>query len=138
MRDSADVAHVRDALATALSDPTLELLYREDADGGWHDGHGRAVAWPPVTARGRAVTVVGGEDEARAVAMIHDIALRDDEELLAGVNNMILSAWRHERLVLDLAWRRPAWRALAVASPKRPTSSARGSNTTSMTAPSSG
>ena len=102
MRDSADATHVRDALATALSDPTLELLYRDDAHSGWHDGRGRAVAWPPAPARGRALTVVGGEEEDRAVAMLHDVALRDDEELLAGVNSMILSAWRHEHLVSDL------------------------------------
>ena len=34
--------------------------------------------------------------------MIHDAALRDDEELLAGVNGMVMTAWRHERLLVDL------------------------------------
>ena len=47
MRDSASAAQVRDALATALSDPTLELLYRDDAGCGWRDASGCDVAWPP-------------------------------------------------------------------------------------------
>jgi signal transduction histidine kinase len=104
LRDSANGVQVQDALATALSDPTLELLYDDDdAHGGWRDTRDRRVAWPPALGHGRAVTVVGGEDGVRAVAMIHDAALRDDEELLAGVNSMVLSAWRHERLLFDLS-----------------------------------
>ena len=103
LRDSADAVQIRDALATALSDPTLELLYHDDARGGWSDARGRGVAWPPALADGRAVTVVGGEAGARAVAMIHDDALRDDEELLGAVNSMVLSAWGQERLLADLS-----------------------------------
>jgi signal transduction histidine kinase len=103
LRDSATAVQVRDALATALSDPTLELLYRDDPRRDWRDAHGDAVAWPPALGSGRAVTVVGGEDGVRAVAMIHDVALRDDTELLAGVNSMVLNAWRHERLLVDLS-----------------------------------
>jgi signal transduction histidine kinase len=103
LRDSATTVQVRDALATALSDPTLDLLYRNDARCGWRDADGCSVAWPPALGYGQAVTVVGGEDGARAVAMIHDVALRDDQELLAGVNSMVLSAWRHERLLVDLS-----------------------------------
>jgi signal transduction histidine kinase len=100
---SANGAQVQDALARALSDPTLELLYDDGARGAWRDTCGQRVAWPPALGRGRAVTVVGGEDGVRAVALIHDAALRDDEELLAGVSSMVLSAWRHECLLLDLS-----------------------------------
>jgi signal transduction histidine kinase len=103
LRDSANGLQVRDALAMALSDPTLELLYDDEARDGWRDAHGRGVAWPPALGYGRAVTVVGGEDGVRAVAMIHDATLRDDEELLVGVNSMVLSAWRHECLLVDLS-----------------------------------
>ena len=102
LRESANAVQVRDVLAAALSDPTLELLYRDDARGGWRDAEGRDVAWPPAVGARRAVTMVGGEDEARAVAMLHDVALCDDEELLAGVNSMVFGAWRYERLRLDL------------------------------------
>ena len=102
LHDSANGVQIHDALARALSDPTLELLYEDGERGGWSDAHGRCVAWPPAVGDGRAVTLVGGEDGVRAVAMIHDAALCDDEELLAGVNSMVLSAWRQERLLLDL------------------------------------
>jgi signal transduction histidine kinase len=102
LRENASGAGVHDALATALRDPTLELLYEDEARGGWRDARGRTVAWPPEHGHGRAVTIVGDEDGARAVAMIHDAALCEDEELLDGVSSMVLSAWRHERLVSDL------------------------------------
>jgi signal transduction histidine kinase len=103
--ESANAEQVEVALATALSDPTLELLYhdQDDARGGWRDVRGRRVEWSPALGHGRALTVVGGEDGVRSVAMIHDAALCDDEELLAGVNSMVLSAWRHERLLFDLS-----------------------------------
>jgi signal transduction histidine kinase len=103
LRDGTNPVQMRDGLATALSDPTLELLYGDDAFDGWRDGSGRAVDWPPALARGRAITIVGDERGSPAVAMIHDRVLCDDEELLAGVNNLVLSAWRHERLVSELS-----------------------------------
>jgi signal transduction histidine kinase len=102
LSDSASPMQMRDALARTLSDPTLELLFFDDGLGGWRDARGRKSAWPPTAGPGRAVTVVGGKDGVPEVAMIHDATLRDDEELLAGVKVMVLSAWRHERLISEL------------------------------------
>jgi signal transduction histidine kinase len=103
LRESATGVQVQRALATVLSDPTLDLLYEAGARDGWRDTRGRPVAWPPEPGPGRAVTVAGDDDGVRAVAMIHDAALRDDEELLDGVTGMVLSAWRHECLLCDLS-----------------------------------
>jgi signal transduction histidine kinase len=102
VRDSASPAHLRDALATTLSDPTVEVLFFDDALGRWRDARGGDVEWPPDPGLGRAVTVVGGTDAVPAVAMIHDEAMRADEELLAGVNDIVLGAWQHERLIAAL------------------------------------
>ena len=37
------------------------------------------------------------------MVLIHDVALRDDQELLDGVSDLMLAAGRHERIVADLA-----------------------------------
>jgi len=89
---------VRDAVAVALSDPSVELLFR-DSDSEWHDERGRARAWPEPVPEGRAATVIGHDD----VVMVHDAALLDDRELLDGVSDVVLAGWRHERLESDLA-----------------------------------
>jgi signal transduction histidine kinase len=59
------------------------------------------VKWPPDLPAGRAVTTVGADDR-RDVALVHDVALLDDHELLEGVGGMVLADWRHERLTVDL------------------------------------
>jgi signal transduction histidine kinase len=102
LRAGASPKQVRDALATALSDSNIEPLFRDEASGAWHDASGRPVAslQPPA---GRAVATIGADDGSHAVALIHDEALRDDQELLDSVNGMVLAASRHERIVADLA-----------------------------------
>jgi signal transduction histidine kinase len=59
---------IRDALAHALGDPSLEVAYR--ADGGWVDARGRPVVLPPEGA-GRAVTPIERDGAAVAV-LVHD------------------------------------------------------------------
>ena len=104
LRASDDRAHMRNALAAALGDPTTQLLFRSLESDGWHDANGRPFAWPQ-TPMGpdRAVTVVGTDDGGQEVALVHDAALLDDHELLDGVSGMVLAGWRHERLTSDLS-----------------------------------
>src|SRR5262249_8240477 len=67
---------VRDALAQALGDPTLEVVYR--LDGGYVDAAGRATTLPLPGSR-RQVTQV--ED----AVLVHDAAVLDDPALVAAV-----------------------------------------------------
>jgi signal transduction histidine kinase len=74
---------VRDALARALGDPTLEVGYRL-ADGDFVDAAGRPVTLP-APASGRAVTEVRRDDEVVA-ALVHAPAVLDDPALSEGVS----------------------------------------------------
>jgi signal transduction histidine kinase len=74
---------LRDALARALGDPTLQLFLVADGPGRFRDVSGEAVDLPQPTAR-RAVTHIGeGADRVGAIA--HDPALLDDPGLVAAV-----------------------------------------------------
>jgi signal transduction histidine kinase len=73
---------LRDALADALGDPTLDVVYW-DADGAPLDAGGRPVA-APEPGPGRAVTVVERAGE-RVAALVHDPAVLEDPALLDAV-----------------------------------------------------
>ncbi len=81
---SPDPRRLRDALARALGDPTLEL-YLADASG--HERYrgvdGLPADLPAPTAK-RAVTRIGSEDD-RVGAIMHDPSLLDDPGLVAAV-----------------------------------------------------
>jgi signal transduction histidine kinase len=96
-------ARVQAAVARALNDPTIEVLFRDAHDGTWRDVEDRVVAWPRPPLPGRASTTIGGDAYGPDLALIHDAALRDDQELLDGVSGVLLAAWRHDRLTADLA-----------------------------------
>jgi signal transduction histidine kinase len=69
---------LRDALADAFEDRSLDIAYWiEDGSGRWADAAGHDVQVPTVTP-GRAVTEVSDGDR-RVAAILHDPALRDDE-----------------------------------------------------------
>jgi signal transduction histidine kinase len=102
VRTCDDRAPMRDALASALGDRTLRLLYRDPDSSDWHDERGRTVPFPPETGPDRAVTTVGTDDGRHDVALIHDVALFDDPELLDGVTGILLAGWRHQQLTGDL------------------------------------
>jgi signal transduction histidine kinase len=68
---------LRDALAQALGDPTLEIGYRFDQ--GYVDSQGRALVLP-ASGSARKVTPVERDGEALAV-LIHDPAVLDDPGL---------------------------------------------------------
>jgi signal transduction histidine kinase len=102
LRASDDRVHMRDSLATALGDSTAELLVCDPGSGDWHDARGRAVDWPQEPSADRAVSVIDTHDGREEVALVHDIALLDDQELLDGVGGMVLAGWRRERVTTDL------------------------------------
>jgi signal transduction histidine kinase len=103
LRASDRPADVREALAETLSDPTLELLYRDPKAGGWKDARGDPATWPRALPAQRAGTVLSDGVDASGIVMIHDVALRDDPELLHGVAGMVVAGRRHQQLTSDLA-----------------------------------
>jgi signal transduction histidine kinase len=102
LRRSDEPGDMRNALATALSDSTIELLFREPETGTWHDAGRRAVSWPRPLPPTLAVTSIAADDGPGDMVLVHDAALCDDPELLAGVSGMVLVGRRQERLAADL------------------------------------
>jgi signal transduction histidine kinase len=81
IRDGGDAETLRAMLAEAIGDPTLQLVYRVPARGGlWVDADGREVALPG-PGSGQHVTEIRDGDR-RVAAMVHDEALRDQEDLI--------------------------------------------------------
>jgi signal transduction histidine kinase len=79
----ADPAGLRDALADALRDPSLELAFWVPDRGGYVDGQGRRVVLPAENG-GRIGTLVE-RDGRRIGALVHDVALGDEPELVEAV-----------------------------------------------------
>jgi signal transduction histidine kinase len=100
---------LRDALARALGDPTLELAYRIDDREGWVDEAGRPVSLPDGErdrdgdAR-RTVTSIG-EAGAPVAALVHDPATLGDPELVAAVAAAAGLAVANVRLQAEIAGR---------------------------------
>jgi signal transduction histidine kinase len=76
-------APLRDRLAVALGDPSLELGYRLSERDAYVDDSGRVLELPDPRSS-RAVTIVREGDESVA-ALVHDKAVLDDAELLESV-----------------------------------------------------
>jgi signal transduction histidine kinase len=101
MRPHANAADLRVALAHALQDPSLEVMYwlrGETAQ--WVDGTG----WPvtaPEPAEGRAVTEVTA-DGRRIAAILHNEALAQDPALVHGAASYALAALENDRLMRQL------------------------------------
>jgi signal transduction histidine kinase len=91
-------ATIRDALAHALGDPSLEVAYW--ADGGWVDARGQPVVLPPQGA-GRAVTPI--ERDGRAVAaLVHDPGVLTDPGVADAVSRAARLAAANARLQRDI------------------------------------
>jgi signal transduction histidine kinase len=90
---------LRDALARALRDPTLELGYWLSDSNEYVDVDGRQVSVTPVATR----TVTLLERHGRKVAaLVHDAALGEDAALLEGVSSAAGLALENERLLAEL------------------------------------
>jgi signal transduction histidine kinase len=84
-----------DAVRAAVGDPSLVLLRSQGADA-WIAEDGRLVG-PPVAEAGRAVMPIGHGDTPVA-ALVHDPAVLEHPELLAGVIPVLRLALENERL----------------------------------------
>ena len=91
-------ASLRERLARALGDPTLDVAYRLD-DGRYVDSAGRPVELPRGT--NRAVTPLTAEGEEIA-ALIHDPALLDEPALVESVRATAGLVLENERLAAEV------------------------------------
>jgi signal transduction histidine kinase len=90
---------LRDALADAFDDPSLDIAYwLEEAGGKWVDADGKTLV-PPPPGSGRCLTEVR-DDDRRAAAIIHDAALRDDEAFIATATSYAVMTLDHQRLTV--------------------------------------
>jgi signal transduction histidine kinase len=89
---------VRDALAQALGDPTLEVAYR--VDGGYVDAAGRPASLPPPGSR-RQVTRIERDGDEVAV-LVHDTAVLDDPGLIQAVTAATRLAAANARLQAEV------------------------------------
>lgn len=91
---------VRDALARALGDPSLELALWLPERGSYVDTEGQALELP-ASGSGRAVTVLGSRD-APVAALLHDPVLLERPGLLEAAGAAARLALENERLQAEL------------------------------------
>jgi signal transduction histidine kinase len=90
---------LRDSLARALRDPSVQLAYWVSESEVYVGIDGRQVE--PVASEGRAVTVLE-RHERRIAALVHDSALAEDPALLNAVSTAAGLALENERLLAEL------------------------------------
>jgi signal transduction histidine kinase len=98
VRLGAHRGELREALAEALGDPTLQLAYWLPERGEWVDADGASFALPGPE---RACTPVeqGGEPVA---LLVHDPSVADERELVRAVVGAAVLALENERLAAEL------------------------------------
>jgi signal transduction histidine kinase len=100
VRLGAHRGELREALADALGDPTLELAYWLPERGEWVDAAGASVDLT-TTAPDRACTPV--EQRGEPVAMlVHDPSVAEERELVRAVAGAAVLALENERLAAEL------------------------------------
>jgi signal transduction histidine kinase len=92
---------LRDALAKALGDPSLELVYWLPEDERFVDARGRPFELPEDRRSGRAATKVEREGECIA-AIVYDATLRDARSHVRAVGAAAALALQNERLDAEL------------------------------------
>ena len=93
-------APLRDALAAALGDPSLELAYFVEGGRRLVDREGRGFELPP-PGSGRAAAMVE-TDGRRIGAIVHDESLAEEPELVESVAATVALALDNERLEAEL------------------------------------
>jgi signal transduction histidine kinase len=91
---------LRAALARALGDPSLDLVYRVDDRGGWTDEAGRPAELPSGDER-RAVMLIG-DSSAPLAALVHDPAALADPQLAGAVGAAARLAVANVRLQAEI------------------------------------
>jgi len=100
LREPAEPGALRDALARALRDPTLELAYWVPEYGTYVGSGGEPVELPAEDS-GRVSTFVE-RGATRVAALVHDASLRDEPQLIGAVTSAAGIALENERLQADL------------------------------------
>jgi signal transduction histidine kinase len=91
---------LRDALAEALEDPSVDLVYHLPDDRRWVDAEGRTIQLP-AEGSGRAATRVERDGECIA-AIVHDATLAEDGAHVDAVGAAALLSIQNERLDAEL------------------------------------
>jgi signal transduction histidine kinase len=99
--ETPDPAELRSALATALGDPTLEVVLWSPETGGFVDASLAPVASLEAAAGGRAVTRLE-RDGAPLAAILHDPALLEDPGLVASVATAVRLTVENDRLQAEV------------------------------------
>jgi signal transduction histidine kinase len=100
LKESAEPGALRDALARALRDPTLELAYWVPEYESYVGIDGQPVELPGEHS-GRVTTFVERGD-TRIAALIHDASLGEEPQLVGAVTSAAGIALENERLQADL------------------------------------
>ena len=100
LRGDPTPAELRDALARALRDPSLTLVYWLPEFGSWANADGREVELPR-TDDERATTLIDRDGE-HVAALMHDRSLRDEPELLDAVTAAAGIALENAKLHIEL------------------------------------
>jgi signal transduction histidine kinase len=100
MGDQPDSTVMREALARALRDPSVEIAYRVGPGGEWVTPEG-APAQLPVDVPTRRVSYVERDGE-RVAAIVHDAALENEPERLEPVRRAVRLWLDNERLTAEV------------------------------------
>jgi hypothetical protein len=95
----ANASQLRDLIAEALSDRSVELYFPQP-DGAWWDSAGRRVALPVAVDERCVLQLAEGRDPVAAIA--YDAALRDQHQLVAAVGAGALTVLAQQRLTAAL------------------------------------
>jgi signal transduction histidine kinase len=99
--DRRSLPDLEATLRGPLGDPSLQLAFWRPHEASWTDAEGRAVEVPEAGS-GRSLTVVE-RDGRPAVAVMHDLQLGDDPELVQAAGAAALLA--HDNVELEAAWK---------------------------------
>lgn len=91
---------LRDALAKALGDPSLQVGYPRSDGGGYVDEHGAAVRLPTPGDRRAATFITKGE--RRSAVLLHDRAILADPDLMTAVEAATLLSAANAALHTEL------------------------------------
>lgn len=93
-------ARLRDALANALGDPSLQVAYWAPGQGRFVDAAGQVMELPE-DGTGQAVTMLE-RDGVREAAIVHDAILVDEPGLIAAVASAMRLAVENDRLTAEV------------------------------------
>jgi signal transduction histidine kinase len=101
LHEHPDAQRVRNALAATIGDPWLDLAFwKRGTPGEWVDTRGEPVDLAQA-GRGRAVTTIDDGDAPMA-AIIHDVALEQQQEFIRAAGNYAAIALHNHQLVAQV------------------------------------